>query len=306
MTIFKKRKILVTHNGGFHADDLFATATLTLFYKGRVKIERTRDQKIIEKADIVYDVGGIYNPEKNRFDHHQIGGAGERTNGIQYASFGLIWKHFGLKLCNNNQEVWKIIEDKIVAPIDAIDNGIDIISPKFNGIIPYDLEQAFLAYSPTWDEDNSKTDKIFIKQTKRVSRLLQREIKVAESEVKGKNLILEAYKKSEDKKIIISDISFPRYLFQKILSELPEPIYFVCPSGHSDDLWKIEAIRKNIHTMENRKLFPESWRGFFGDDPKLKEITGIPDASFCHRSGFLVVAKSKEGAIALAEKALIS
>jgi uncharacterized UPF0160 family protein len=71
-------------------------------------------------------------------------------------------------------------------------------------------------------------------------------------------------------------------------------------------VWSVEAIRKSPNTMESRKLFPESWRGLMKDDGKLKEVTGIPDARFCHRNGFFLTVDSKDGAIALAEKALIS
>ncbi len=57
---------------------------------------RTRDLEVINKADIVIDVGGEYNADTGRFDHHQRGGAGERENGIPYSSFGLIWQKYGL------------------------------------------------------------------------------------------------------------------------------------------------------------------------------------------------------------------
>ena len=36
-----------------------------------IHINRTRDENIIEAADIVFDVGGIYDPTNGRFDHHQ-------------------------------------------------------------------------------------------------------------------------------------------------------------------------------------------------------------------------------------------
>ena len=32
---------------------------------------RTRETELINQADIVLDVGGIYNPSIGRFDHHQ-------------------------------------------------------------------------------------------------------------------------------------------------------------------------------------------------------------------------------------------
>ncbi len=34
-------------------------------------IFRTRDQKILDTCDVVVDVGGVYDPERHRYDHHQ-------------------------------------------------------------------------------------------------------------------------------------------------------------------------------------------------------------------------------------------
>jgi uncharacterized UPF0160 family protein len=303
MSLFKKKKILVTHNGTFHTDDLFATATLSILNKGNIKIIRTRDPKMFEKGDYVYDVGGEYNVDKKMFDHHQKEGSGKRENGIPYASFGLVWKTYGEEICGS-KEVAEIIDRKIACSIDAHDNGVDILKPIFKDVFPYVADQVFLVYKPTWKEKNKDIDVIFSEQVKKVEKILLREIEVTKADVEGKNIILNAYNNSKDKKIIILNDDFPRYLYQDTLSRLPEPIYAVIPSGHSD-LWKVEAIKKSPETMENRKLFPESWRGFFVGDNKIKEVTGVTDASFSHKAGFLMIAESKEGAIKLAEKALL-
>lgn len=301
--IFKHKKILVTHNGTFHADDLFATATLSILNNGNVKVIRTRDPKVIETGDYVYDVGGEYIPERNRFDHHQRGGSGKRENGIPYAAFGLVWRAFGEKICGS-KEVADIIEKKIAEPIDAKDNGVDISRTIFPDIFPYSVESIFLSEIPTWKEENNNIDEIFNIQVNKVIELLKREIKITKDDVEGKKIILDAYEKTEDKRIIILENNFPRYLYQNTLSVLPEPVYLVYPSGHSD-LWKIEAVKKSPDTMESRKAFPESWRGVF-DEEKLSEISGISDIVFCHQNGFLTETKSKEGAISLAQKALIA
>ena len=42
MSIFKKKKICVTHNGSFHADDLFAMAALSILNNGNIKISMYR------------------------------------------------------------------------------------------------------------------------------------------------------------------------------------------------------------------------------------------------------------------------
>lgn len=299
-------KTLITHNGSFHADDLFACASLSIYLekKGdRFEIIRTRDKDTIEKGTYVFDVGGIYNPDLNRFDHHQQGGAGERENKIPYSSLGLIWKHFGLPLCDNDEEVWKMIDEKIVCPIDAIDNGVDVCISKFKGINPYGAEQIFLINKPTWQEDESHIDDIFRNEVKNVMKVLKREIEVAKADNLGKKLIMKAYENSKDKRIIELPDNFPRYLYQNTLSSFSEPLYVIYKSDHYES-WKVEAIQKSKDTMENRKPFPESWRGFLDNDIKFEKITGVSDLIFCHKGGFLLGTRSKEGALKLAELAL--
>jgi uncharacterized UPF0160 family protein len=304
MSFFTKNKICVTHNGAFHADDLFATATLSILNNGNIKIIRTRDPEIFKKGDYVYDVGGENDPERNKFDHHQKGGGGKRENGIPYSSFGLIWKKYGEQICGS-KEVADRIDKKIVQPIDATDEGFDIYTPKIKEIFPYSVEAIFLSAIPTWREDGENLDKIFKKQVDKVIKLLKREIKIARDDIEGINILLEDYKNREDKRIIISNVDFPRYLLQDTLSKLPEPIYLVYPSSRNDS-WKVEAIKKTPETLESRKLFPESWRGFTNGDERLKKVTGIDDIIFCHQNGFYLNTGSKESAIKLAEKALIA
>ena len=65
---------------------------------GPLEIVRTRDASALAAADARVDVGGKSDPATGDFDHHQRGGAGERPNGVRYASFGLVWKHYGAQL----------------------------------------------------------------------------------------------------------------------------------------------------------------------------------------------------------------
>jgi uncharacterized UPF0160 family protein len=305
---FQKRKILVTHDGSFHADDIFACATLFLVLEKKNekgKVCRTRNEEKIKKADYVFDVGGIYDPEKNRFDHHQKGGAGIREKNevpIPYSSFGLVWKKYGEFLCVSKEAALEI-EKKIVIPVDAKDNGIDLNKPFFDGIEPYSADKIFLAFSPTFLEKDKNIDKIFKQEVKKIISLLKREIEIAQADFLGKKSIKDSYYKSEDKRIIFLEQDFPRYLIQNVLPNFPEPIYFIYPSTHSS-FWKVEAVRENLNTMKSRKLFPESWRGLMHGDPKLKELTNVDGFDFCHSSGFFLTISTKEGAMKLAELAL--
>ena len=81
--------IASTHNGRFHADEIFALAVLYLIFPD-LEIVRSRDENVYKKADIIVDVGNVYDPEKLIFDHHQRSFILKRKSGIPYASFGLI------------------------------------------------------------------------------------------------------------------------------------------------------------------------------------------------------------------------
>lgn len=92
---------IVTHNGKFHTDEVFASAMINFIYP-EIEIVRTRDEEIIKEAkmdidSIVIDVGRLYDVDKNAYDHHQT--SFHKTyfgnpDGIPMSSCGLIWKHF--------------------------------------------------------------------------------------------------------------------------------------------------------------------------------------------------------------------
>lgn len=300
---------LVTHNSTFHADDIFATAVLSIYLEKKnqeFEIIRTRDPEIINSGDFVYDVGGKYDPEKNLFDHHQIGGAGKRENGIEYASFGLVWRHLGLELCNGNESVHKLLDQKIAMPIDAHDNGMDIVNPIYPGVFPYSAAATLLCFAPHWKEAESESfnNDIFKEQVQNVVRILKREIEVALVNEEAIKLMIEAYDNAKDKRIIELSENFPRYLYQDFFSKLAEPVYIVFPK-HEYDAWKVEAVSKSPYSLESRKSLPVSWRGKM-DPLKTFEIEGVNDVTFVHRSGFMLVTKTKEGAMKLAQIALES
>jgi len=65
------KKIIGTHSDNFHCDEVLATVLLlqTRLYADSI-IVRTRQDDLFDQLDIVVDVGGIYDPARNRYDHH--------------------------------------------------------------------------------------------------------------------------------------------------------------------------------------------------------------------------------------------
>lgn len=289
---------VVTHNGSYHADDLFAVAALSLLISpNEIELIRTREEAVIKTADYVVDVGSIYDEAKFRFDHHQEGGAGERANGIPYASFGLVWKFCGEKLCGS-KEIADAIDRKLVAPIDANDNGFCISESKISDEGPYLIQDFFYAFRPTWKEDTS-IDAVFAELLGLAKVLLVREIKRAKDEKEAGVFVENAYKTADDKRLIVLEQFRP---WKDVLLHHPEPLFVVFKEKGEN--WCARAIPKNHNSFENRKDFPTSWAG--KRDAALIEITGVPDAVFCHNKLFCAFALSREGAVALAKLALES
>lgn len=301
--IMKTNNKLITHNGSFHTDDIFACATLFLLLEKQgdsFEVIRTRDEEIIKTGNYVFDVGGIHDEEKNRFDHHQSGGAGRREGEgkIEYASFGLVWKKFGKELSGSG-EAMKLIDKRLVSPIDAHDNGFDLVEKKYE-VSPYLIQDVFRVMRPTWQETDSQIDQMFLKSVLIAKEILLREIIHAEETILSNQAIISIYDNTKDKQILVFDKNYPS---SEILNKLPE-VFFIIYPRETDSSWGAKAVRNDSKGFENRKNLPKSWSGL--RDEELQKITGVKDAVFCHRGLFMAVAKSKEGAIKLAQIALES
>ncbi len=294
MGIFSKKEVIVTHNGVFHADDIFSCAILSVLHDGNITIVRTRDPEKIASADYVVDVGGEHDQDRRRFDHHQKGGAGLRENGIPYASCGLVWKAYGDEICGN-KELARKIDQMLIQPIDAEDNGMEIIT-RTHGVSPYTIQYFLYTSRPTWKETEN-FDEVFPQLVKQMKELLLREIKIASDILDAKEIVEKTYDGSADKRVIVFDVICPA---SDILETHPEPLYIVRP--RLDGNWGIKAVRKYDHGFENRKDLPLSWAGL--RDEELQKITGVSDAIFCHNGRFMAVAKTKDGALKLAQLAL--
>ena len=291
---------IITHSGNFHPDEIFGVATLKILFGESIEVVRTRDMNVLSSKapeDIVLDVGLIYDANENRFDHHQQGGAGKRENGIPYASFGLIWKHFGEKVAGSERAADNI-EEKLVLAIDAGDNGIDTFQKANKHFKPYLLEGALISFLPTWKEKESSIDDAFLKAVSFAKTILEREIVKAQSFIDGEAEVEKAYAEAEDKRIVILNNT---YSWRDVIAQYPETLFVIMNDG-KQTTWAISAVRKDGVSFQSRKLFPESWAGKTGSE--LAKVTGVADANFCHNGRFIAVANSKEGALKLAQIAV--
>lgn len=279
---------IATHSGGFHTDDVFAVATLQLLHgPENIEIIRTRDEAVLAEADIVVDVGGIYDAETKRFDHHQNGGP-VRDNGIPYAAFGLVWREYGERV-TGSKEVADDIERMLVIPVDAGDSGINLYTLQNPDLAPYELYQVTRSFLPEWGSDKNK-DEAFLQAVDFARGLISRIIVQKKADQKMKSIIAESYQNTADKRVLVFDVG----VSHMACVEYPEVLVMVCPDDPAvNDNWTATTIRKEYGAFETRVSFPKEWRGLRGIE--LATVSGISDAVFCHKGGFLFVAGSKEG-----------
>jgi uncharacterized UPF0160 family protein len=280
-------KTVATHSGSFHADDVFAVATFQLvFGVDALKIVRTRDEANIASADIVVDVGAIYDVASFRFDHHQ-NGAPIRENGIPCAAFGLVWKTFGEQVCGN-KVIADEIEEILVVPVDAGDSGVLITSPKFEGITEFDVFRVIRSFLPPWGSDRN-IDDAFSEAVTFARELLSRLIERGRANLAMESYVDEVYAQSLDKAVLV----YEKGVSPAMCIKYPDVQVVVSPDDNGN--WTATAVRKSFDTFESRVKFQLSWAGLRDDE--LSTVSGIEGMVFSHKGCFFVVAKTKEAVL---------
>ncbi|MFA5142105.1 MAG: MYG1 family protein [Candidatus Woesearchaeota archaeon] len=299
-------KSVAVHDGKFHADEAFAIAALRLFNPG-LEVIRTRDSKEHKQVDLRVDVCGRYEPNKGDYDHHLVNGP-KRENGIPYASFGMIWKHYGSQICEKllgnagKEDLARIVLDVdaiLVQKIDADDTGY--FSPNENSKdSPYLLPRFFSVLNPQWHESGS-IDMMFNESVDIAKRILSREIIRAHSVILARSIIIDALDKYKGKGYFVLEGTYP---WHEVVIEQSLDTKFLVHKGSNSKQWAVTCVPAELGTYNYRKKLPLVWAGL--RDEQLQNLTGVKDALFCHNGRFTAGAISREGAIKLAELALES
>jgi uncharacterized UPF0160 family protein len=287
---------VATHPGKFHADEAFALGVLALI-DDELHIVRTRNEKVLVACDLRVDVGFRHDATTGDFDHHQQGGAGERRNGVRYASFGLIWSYYGADLCGD-EAVAARVDETLVQAVDAEDNGQALTSLTTPGIQPMTVSGVIARFNPNWDDEGPHDpDERFAQAVSLAKQIIRREIAAAAARQRARALVRDVARSSPDPRLI----EFDRRVHweETIISEFPEVLFVIRPA---DDGWDLRAVPKEVGSFDNRRNLPSAWAGLKGD--QLAHATGVPDAMFCHSNAFIAGAASRDGIAALARKAL--
>lgn len=278
----------ITHGGVFHADEVIATAILSAIEP--INLNRTFRVPEDTKA-FVYDIGG------GAYDHHQRGGNGTRENGVPYSSAGLIWRDFGKQIVSCEQ-AWAFVDQELIAGIDAVDNGV--LPGVDYPVKPASISNLISGFNPDWDSKH-KPDDAFLEAVSFAQGVLARAIASAESKARAKVLVDEAVKASEGRIIVLPQFApWQEYVLTSEDPKATDALFIIFPSNRGG--YNVQAIPDAIGSFGNRKPLPEAWRGVPAND--LQAVSGVSDANFCHKGGFIGGADSLDGALAMARKAI--
>ena len=315
-------KTIVTHESTFHADDSLACFLLlnTEELKG-AKIIRTRDQQLIENANAVVDVGGLYDHEKRRYDHHQPSFT-EKFPGskIPFAACGIVYFHFGKEVITNILKengrdpgqhldyLWESTYKHFVREIDAIDNGVNQFplgtSPAYR--INTSISSRIASMNPSWRESNVDPYERFLQAIGLIGKEFTEQLLFTyDNQVPAIEIVQKVYADrfdvDESGRILLFDVACPYASHLDRLEnenmDKPQILYVISP--REDGSYNIKALGTG-NGFELRKPLP-----FAGlRDDELSSQSGIPGGIFVHKTGFIGGFKTKEQAIQFAKLAL--
>ncbi|ATN36561.1 metal-dependent hydrolase (plasmid) [Rhizobium sp. ACO-34A] len=296
---------LVTHSGGFHADEVLSSVVLTQLFP-QAKLVRSRAPDWIKAGSdrIVYDVGGSYDADTRIFDHHQRG-APLRDDGQPFSSFGLIWKHFGrdylaaLSVPDGFIEtVHASFDASFVLPVDLVDNGA--LSPDSAGALAgLTLPTLIETLKPPFDErDTEATERAFHAAIAIARSFIEAKISGLNAKLRAEALVLSAIAASGQGRVLELPMGMP--FRSAIVKAGADQLLFVVHPRDTD--WCVTGIRRAEEGFELRADLPAAWAGLTGN--ALEQASGVEGASFCHNGRFIAAAKTREAALAMANLAV--
>lgn len=313
MTQDRPRPILATHSGKFHCDEVFAYAVLRLALglgeagQDHVLL-RTRKSERIAGADIVWDVGFVFDAATSRFDHHQRG-APLRPDGTPFSSAGLVWQAhgeaavaavLGSESAGFAPAIAAELDSTVVRRIDEIDNGVSATGPVERDTLG--LASLIGDCNPTWDDaagsGPTAGDAAFQEAAALALAVLRRRIDVLRARHAAEASVLAAHRAGEDPRILVLDRGMP-WKNAVFAHDLPV-LFAVSPASNGN--WMVDTMPPEPASFAQRLPLPEAWAGLEG--AALAEQTGVADAVFVHLRRFVGAAGSRAGALAMARKAL--
>lgn len=284
---------------------------------------------MLESLDAVVDVGGVYDPSRDRFDHHQKGFSevfGHVSRSTKLSSAGLVYKHYGLEIIakeiqqdKGHPDVYKLylaVYKSFIEAIDAIDNGVsqyDVDIPP-NYLNNTSLSSRIGRLNLDWtdpDQSIEKENEAFQRAMVLAGNEFVESIHFhAKSWLPARSVVMDCLAARKDIDSSGEIILLPRPCPWKLhIFELEEEmkidpsIKYVIYQDDRSGNWRVQAVAVSPDKYQSRKPLLFQWRGLTGEE--LSEVAAIRGCIFVHMSGFIGGNRSYEGALAMAKSSLM-
>jgi uncharacterized UPF0160 family protein len=272
--------LVATHHGAFHADDVLAFSLVRAFVDPAAQVVRSRAPQDWERADIVVDVGGVYDPGRGRFDHHQK----EYQGPLSAAGMVLLWlEETGRVEAGLAAE----LRARLVEYVDDVDNGR--VEPKAG--VPCFASIVHLCNQGA--EELEDFDRRFLDAV-RVADLLVAGLRSEHEEREEASAVVRAAMDEAERRGS-NLLRLPRYVRWKpayfAMGGEEHPTEYVIMPG-LDGSSRAIAIPPAEGSFGKKRPLPEAWAGLV--DEELVVACGVEGARFCHKNCFICVFDTEE------------
>lgn len=275
--------LVATHHGGFHADDVLSWALIRVFLDADATVVRTRDETVLAGADLVFDVGAIFDPATRRFDHHQS----SYTGPLSSAGMVLNWLEAEGRV---EPELARKLRSGLVDYIDDVDNGR--VRPSATVPCFARMVDAFNQGRGSLEE----FDRGFLLAGQMAQELLEGHVRGHEALKHNEELVVEAMAASDaagtnlmelDRSIAWKDLYYAH-------GGRDHGTEFLLHPG-MDGNWRVIAIPPERESFDKKHPFPLAWAGLSGE--ALDAVAGVEGSVFCHKNRFIAVFQTRQAAL---------
>jgi uncharacterized UPF0160 family protein len=128
--------------------------------------------------------------------------------------------------------------------------------------------------------------------------VLRRRVDIMRAKLAAEEIVLAAHKAGPEPRLLVLERGMP-WKNVVFTHQLPV-IYTISPASNGN--WMVDTMPPEPNSFDQILPLPEAWAGLQGEE--LAAASGVEDAVFVHLRRFVGAAKSRQGAIALATRAL--
>lgn len=258
-----------THGGLFHCDEVtgYAIVTLARVCNGYVRLTDLND---IPTTGLVADIGRVYDPEVNLFDHHQDFLI--RPDGYPYASAGLLWKQFGHLVVSQRttnsdptfiQKVVDEVDRVLIRGIDAhdADNAYRLTGKCSAGDVNVmSLPMVIGSFNSSDIQDRDEQDGRFSAAASLMKNVIISAVDSAAKYIQDVDRFDEIAEIQGTVIVLPEPVSWKRIVCERF----PNTLFVISPSGHPGNKYSMIAVPVSPDSRELKRSIerPEWFSGF--------------------------------------------